>query len=630
MPFFLLLLFLALSVYGAETSIARYAHYEHGVLTKEYDMEGGRAYWINGISILGLPDAGADVMGFSEPARRLPLGFSGLYAPPPIYERYGLSLNASNGNLIFKENYNPIDTPITSLLWERYGLEGNAFTLNFNRLLMDSVTFSLGLASHAVPRSDNYIYQDIVNQFYIGTLKRDSLRVPMTGRNLAYNSFHFVPAISWIFPNSSITAQMSFLWLDNDDATRDFLEKDRLTYLINFPQSPYNIKGGANFYRLLWDYRFLPGWELNWSHRFATQELNYSRLDTGSIYFPTDVLEAYNAQTGEGKISHKSLLNPYIDVRYEYLRSKDYLPAVRYQEHGANPLYQDRQLVLLGINDTLWRFVLRGQSGLQRNASAYDSIDVVDAAPAFQAGITVFLPWHLQFNFDYQKDTRFPDMQETHILRVGRLAFPNSELKPEKRKRREIDLTYKLSETFFYEVGYRQEESENAIMPFWAVPKGWYSGSLPADSAFKWANAGPIKSNDIFWRLGFELGNWRFYAERGKNLSRTNMINLPSIYYKGAVFWSNRFVEERLKVSVLFDADWFGGRWNYALKDDSTASPFYLGNYLSLNFKSSMQIQNFILYAKIENMNNSLMEPETGYTPPGIRFAYGIEWELRN
>jgi len=27
-------------------------------------------------------------------------------------------------------------------------------------------------------------------------------------------------------------------------------------------------------------------------------------------------------------------------------------------------------------------------------------------------------------------------------------------------------------------------------------------------------------------------------------------------------------------------------------------------------------------------MNHSIMEPEAGYTPPGIRFAYGIEWSM--
>ena len=135
-------------------------------------------------------------------------------------------------------------------------------------------------------------------------------------------------------------------------------------------------------------------------------------------------------------------------------------------------------------------------------------------------------------------------------------------------------------------------------------------------------------SHELFWRLGFELGNWRFYAERGKKILREPVLNVPARYYKGAVYWSNRFVQERLKVSVQFDADWFGDRWDYGLENDRTAAPINLKKYLWLNFKSSMQIQNFNIYTKIENMNHSIMEPEAGYTPPGIRFAYGIEWSL--
>jgi hypothetical protein len=106
------------------------------------------------------------------------------------------------------------------------------------------------------------------------------------------------------------------------------------------------------------------------------------------------------------------------------------------------------------------------------------------------------------------------------------------------------------------------------------------------------------------------------------------VINVPARYYKGAVYWSNRFVQERLKVSIQFDADWFGSRWDYGLENDTLATPINLRNYLWLNFKSSMQIQSFTIYTKIENMNHSLMEPEAGYAPPGIRFAYGIEWTL--
>jgi len=586
-----------LLAHGTETSISRYARSEYGMLTKEYDMEGGRAYWIDGISILGLPDAGADIMGFSEPARRLPLGFSGLYALPPVYERYGLSLNASNGNLVFRENFNPLDTPVTALLWERYGLDGNTFTLNFNRLLLDSVVFSLGLASHSTSKSGYFIYSDVVQQLYTGSLGRDSSNVVLSGRNLAYNSIHFVPTVTWIFPRSSLTTQMSHLYLNNDDATRDFVLKNDIDYSVTFLQQPYNIRANASFYRLLWNYNFSPNWNLSLSHRLAN----------------TDIDGEYTAQTGEASITHKTFLNPYLRINYEYLRNKD------------SSLYQDRQLALLGISDTLWKVAFRGQSGLQRNASA---LDFTDFAPALHLGLTLFLPWHLQMKVDYQKDTRFPDMHETHVAREGRITFPNADLKPEKRQRLETNLEYRLSKHFFYAAGYRYEEAENAIKPFWAVPRLKMLDSIVADSAFMWFNA-PITANDmLFWRVGFELGNWRFYAEQGKSIVRTPAIDVPSRYYKGAIYWSNRFVEDRLKVSCQFDADWFGSRWDYGLENDSIAKPAELRKYLSLNFKSSMQIQDFILYMKIENMNHSLMEPEIGYTPPGIRFAYGIKWEL--
>jgi hypothetical protein len=408
---------------------------------------------------------------------------------------------------------------------------------------------------------------------------------------------------------------MSFLFLDNDDATRDIYIRDAIGYAVEFPQPPYNIKGGADFYRFLWKYRFLPNWELSLSHRFASQEFKYSGLDTASIYFPSEVSEKYTAQSGEGKISHKTALNPYIKVNYEYLRNAD------------SSLYQDRQLVLFGINDRIWRFAFRGESGLQRNASAFDSVDF---AKAMHVGLTLFLPWHLQLSTDYQKDTRFPDMHETHILRAGRIAFPNENLKAEKKQRWEASIAYKLSDYFFYSIGYRYERSDNTIMPFWAVPRLEALDSLPADSAFMWSNAYLIQNDEIFWRIGFELGNWRFYGEQGKSIVRTPMPSMPTRYYKGTVYWSNRFVEERLKVSVQFDADWYGSRLDYGLESDSIARPVTLRNYLALNFKSAMQIQEFILYARIENMNHSLMETEMGYIPPGIRFAYGIEWQLKD
>ncbi|GHV17416.1 hypothetical protein AGMMS49938_18170 [Fibrobacterales bacterium] len=608
-----------------ETQLSRYARGENGVLSKEYDFEGGRAYWINGISILGLPDVYAGVMGISSPALRLPLGFAGLYTLPPNYERYGLSLNASNGKITESHRPTPLDTPTTALLWERYGFDGNALRLDFNRALLDSIGFSLGISSHSVSSSGLFNYTDVVHNLFTGTLGRDSGSVPFTGRNLGYNSIHLVPAVTWYMPNSSIKAKFSYLFLDDEDATRDIFSKNSSGTSINFPKAPYNIYGSATFYELGWNYRFLPAWELKAAHRIAQQEFKYSSSDTNF----TTVKEKFDAQSGEVEIAHKTFLNPYWQVNYEFLES----PASDNNE--SETLSQDRELFLLGIRDTLWRVAFKGETGLQRNSSVFDKADF---SPAIFGGITLALPYRLSLNGNFQKDTRYPDLNENSLFRVGRVTFPNPNLKPETRTRWETNLTYsskygdeaeRKSKAVFYQLGFRYEEAQNLIMPYWAIPRIKLLDSIAADSAFMWANAKYARNNEVYFRVGFPLGNWIFYAEHGKTISRSKLINIPSRYWKGAIYWSNRFVENRLKVSTQFDADWFGNRYEYGITD-TLARPNRLKHYLSLNFKAAMQIQDFTLYSRIENMNHSLMEPAVGYAPAGIRFAYGIEWQLRD
>ena len=50
----------------------------------------------------------------------------------------------------------------------------------------------------------------------------------------------------------------------------------------------------------------------------------------------------------------------------------------------------------------------------------------------------------------------------------------------------------------------------------------------------------------------------------------------------------------------------------------------------TLDFEARMQILSFELYSRIENMNHSIYMPASGYTPEGLRFAYGIVWTFGN
>lgn len=626
--------------------MTRAAHFQDGLLAREFDYTGQRGYWVDGISVLGAPDFGADAMGLAQAARRLPTGFSGIYARQPGYERYGLTLNGVQGQVVLPSYTAPIDTPVTRLVWERYGFEGNAFHLDFRRLLTDSVGLDMGVAAHSTQSSDIYRYQDMVHQLYTGTLKRDSSRVPLTGRNLAYGTLHLKPAVTWYFPRSTFAVQSSFLSLDNDDATRYLFVKDSATHSqFTTLVDPWNVELGAQSYGAAWTWRPYAGWQVKGAHRFSFQELDYSgtpstlqRVDyidtlyypTGetlardtvlidSLYFDSTWTERYAGKSGEWSVGRAGMLNPEVRFEYEFLDLEKWLSP---DGLGSGKRFQDRETGWLQLADTLNRYSGQVQLGAQRNGSAFDE---VEWAPAFSGTATVRLPYRLALHGAWQRDTRFPDVTETHVFRTGRYAYPNANLLPEERDRQEGRLEWDAG-GIFYGLGMRTEFADNAIRPQWTVQR--QLAKLTPEQAFVWVNRNHVESRDWFFRTGFRLGNWQFFGERGATLERSRTWDVPSRYYKGSVVWGNRFVEDRLGVTVRWDAQWFGNRWDYGVNKNFEAVPIELRHYMVLNFEARMQISSFQLYTRIDNMNHSLLEPEAGYAPEGISFRYGIQWAL--
>ncbi|HQB65551.1 MAG TPA: hypothetical protein PK616_06650, partial [Fibrobacteraceae bacterium] len=168
----------------------------------------------------------------------------------------------------------------------------------------------------------------------------------------------------------------------------------------------------------------------------------------------------------------------------------------------------------------------------------------------------------------------------------------------------------------------------NAIRMRWITGDGLDSIS----KAFQWVNIRQDMTN-LNWIMsaGFYLGNWKFYFERGEVIHRNvKLLDTHSLYYKGSIFWSNRFVKERLGVSVRFDFQWFGDRYDCAVNKDGVPEIIPLNKYLALNFETKMQILSFELYSRIDNLNHSLYKPAAGYTPEGVRFSYGIIWSFSN
>ena len=235
---------------------------------------------------------------------------------------------------------------------------------------------------------------------------------------------------------------------------------------------------------------------------------------------------------------------------------------------------------------------------------------------------------------------------------TGRIAFPNEDLTYEIRDRATATLSWKMRDVF-YGLGLRYEHANDLIKPSWAI-RGKLDTTFvdttyianyetyetrdttiahPNDSlesAFRYENLDHAHTLDWIMQIGFRLGNWKFYFERGQKITRTKLFDTPSLYYKGSIHWQNRFVKDRLGVSVRVDFQWFNNRYDCTINEKGEPEIVELSHYLAMDFEARMQILSFELYSRIENFNHSIYMPESGYTPEGLRFAYGIVWTFGN
>lgn len=596
-----------------EVDGSRLAFQNPGVLYRSYDLPGQKAEWVLGTSILGTPEMPFENMILGSLTRRYPSMLAGLYIRPITLDLYSLSLNGENGLLEPEARTSPIDTPITDLTWDRFAFSGNSLKLNFQRLLSDSIQLDLGVVSHSDKLSKDFAYQDITHQPFF-TLGRDSLSIPFTGRNIAMNSIHLQPSLRWFLNQGELNLHTNFLFLDNNDVTPHQVLRDPndLTTLI-YLTDPYRVSIRTQTYALEGKWKPTSKLKLEGLLGMGYHGITYDSLPD-TTWAPAERSLDYETVIGKAKTQYQTFFNPAIIYDFEFYNVLE----------NKRTFYQDRSIGYLQMQDTLGLFSFKAQGGLQRNSSHLDSVEF---AKAYSLSLLFDLPFHLNVSLATKHNSRFPDVNELQLINTARYAFPNKNLLPEKTSRTSLDIQW-LREGLFYGLGFHYESLENAIKMRWITQTGL--DSIP--QAFQWINLAN-KINSLSWVMsaGFFLGNWKFYFERGAILDRSHkLIDTQSLYYKGSIFWSNRFVKRRLGVSVRFDFQWFGERDDCSVNEDGLPEIIHLKKYLALSFEAKMQILSFELYSRIDNLNHSLYEPAPGYTPEGIRFSYGIIWTFSN
>jgi len=330
-------------------------------------------------------------------------------------------------------------------------------------------------------------------------------------------------------------------------------------------------------------------------------------------YGVTDAIK-YETVNGDGGITLKLPLNPALRMEYEFTEVNS-----RFKE--------DRELYYLELQDKFPLFDFRVQAGALRNSNIFDSVEV---ARMTSANLTLHLPYHVDVNGTFREDVRYPDIDELKLYNRARYAYPNSALKEEERVRMTGDLKWNPG-GIFYGVGLRYEYVDNPIKQRWVTGEGLES----IERASQWINLDYAEALDWYVAAGFSIGNWQLYLEREQSLAKQHRpIDVTDLYYKGYIRWSDKFVKNRLGVSIAFNFTWFGNRYDMQITEDDDGKEcielIELKHYLALNFEARMRILSFSLYSRIDNLNHSLYEPAAGYRPEGVRFLYGITWSFDN
>ena len=636
-----------------ETDAGRWVIPLREVMQRTYDVSGQKSEWVLGTSILGSPELHARSLGIGSLSKRYPSKLAGIYTTRLSYDASTLALNGENG-ILFEERHGiPVDTPITDVNWERGPFEGNALRLDFRRLVTDSVTLDLGVSSHSDMLSKPYEYQPVTHSPFFA-LGRDSTEIPFGGRNIAMNSMHLQPVVTWRFGFGKAFFKINYFSLDNADNTTHKVLLDTLDPTVRkFQTDPYRIiiesrtyGGGVEFYPVK---NLTLGTEIHYgNHEMDLRGLSRIRNDLDTTYndddmpiikvnyYDTSKVRNYETILGNFDVRYNMFLNPRIHFEYEFLNTEETGNDKKKREY-----YQDREIGYAEVSDTLFgKALFRVQAGVQRNSSL---LNTVDFAPAFSVDGTYLLPYHLMASASYRHDNKFPDVNQVKLVETGRISFPNEDLKHEVRDRATANIVWQKRDVF-YGLGLRYEHANNLIKPSWAV-RGRLDTTFTYDaffdttyadvadsvqSAFRYENLDHAHTLDWLMQVGFRLGNWKFYLERGQKITRTKLIDTPSLYYKGSIHWQNRFVKDRLGVSVRVDFQWFNNRFDCTINEKGEPELVSLKKYLAMDFEARMQILSFELYSRIENFNHSIYMPESGYTPEGLRFAYGIVWTFGN
>ncbi len=416
--------------------------------------------------------------------------------------------------------------------------------------------------------------------------------------------------------------------------------------------------------------------ESNDIRRYPSERLEYYRDSIGL----NDIDESTETEQTFSNISVSIKPDsPWVPAFYfknEYQSVSNYLPYS--PESRVSPITLSHYKELSYIEHELSLFSVatqRIQAGFSRNTIEGRSF----SSPSVSYDLTLntnpvdpFFSFHGYYNY-YQ---RVPSLQNLYMYNAARVSIPNPMLTPEKIQIIAADATaerwgviltggfrgefirdyiassaygsdslittpeiFELrDEQYSDKFQYDSIQTESGEDSLFVKTDTVYTYTVHDTIAFSKTNYGYAESVIAHMGAGFSLGNWTFYLERQiqlkNSLSGAKLRNyLDHIYsrnYKGHILWTNAFVNDKLGLQIKWEWEWFNNRYAWARTTTQYAKRVQLKHYLVNDFEARMKISSFQLYLRIDNFNHSNYTTDIGYTPWGLTFKYGIQWNFSN
>ena len=565
----------------------------------------------------------------------------------------------------------PLDTPMTRLDWERGALSMNVFDLRLHRMLSDRVYLAMDYYSTTAD-SQTYDYQFNVHQPYLGGLgvlgqiygpiDRDSTSLVLEGVSYGIQATAIRPRIG--------------VWLDTNRVMEAYYDHVKNATDLASPQGPTTVAGvsrpgGADSLQT-----FLPssmssnseGLVYSESHRRWT-----SQWEVGHTAYAANEFRSGDSLTGpDGKdelqadiyrtrgtwSGTKLLGQPFVSVeaRSESWEGNPVLTRSRTYTTG----WTDAQDAEVEIHPSYGLLDGKADAGLGRSSRMDDRVFWL---PHYGASANINLPLRMGIEGGGFYRMQDPEWEVLYRSNSARFLYPNPNLNPRADQGYHGSLSWALPHVTL-EGGLDFFRSEDAWMPrVLGNPEACndLADSLYLNLKSQPCSASPTDTSVLYlpdslalalrnygeqrldaWHLGLalDLGNWslqlrnRFLIARAvtdPNLDGSlEDRSVPARVFKGRLGWKRNLVEDKLKLDLSWDWEWYSTRYAWVPDRGGRSRVRKLDEYLVLDFQAAMRIKTFTLYFRSMNMNHDRYATEPGVHPPGINFRFGVDWTLWN